>query len=58
MSITEAFRILHDHQKWRTSRPPYNHDPDNDVMFPPRPTTTPAQLTEAIDTILALYPNP
>lgn len=58
MSLAEAFRILAEHQKWRTSQPPYHYDPDGDEWWPKQPTATPAQLTEAINQILSLFPNP
>ena len=53
MTLAEAHAIVVDHQKWRRSEPPYAHDPDGDEMWPAYPKTTYAQLSQAIDLLLA-----
>lgn len=53
MTLPEAHAIVADHQKWRRAEPPYAYDPDADEMYPACPKTTPAQLGEALDLLLA-----
>ena len=54
MTLHEAHTLLADHQKWRTSQPPYHFDPDADEWAPIKPIATPSQLTEAIETVLCI----
>ena len=53
MTLPEAHAIVLDHQKWRRAEPPYNWDPDEDEMYPLAPKTTPKELGQALDLLLA-----